>query len=134
MTVTESSVPELVFPAGLPGFPQLRRFGLQRWGGEDSPYSLLVALEQPEVRFLVAPPEAFFDDYSVELDDDQAHGLGLVDEGDALVLVIVTLGDRPADATANLLGPIVVNLRTRTATQVVLADADHGTRVPLVPA
>lgn len=134
MTDTDPGIAELSFPAGLPGFPGLHRFGLERWGGADSPYSLLVALEQPEVRFLVVPPEVFFPDYEVELADGDVEALGLTGPDDALVLVIVSVTDRAEDATANLLGPVVLNTRTRTGAQVVLADPDLSTRAPLVPA
>lgn len=135
MTETDPGIAELTFPSGLPGFPELRRFALERWGDDDdSPYSLLVALEQPEVRFLVAPPEVFFPDYEVELSDEDASALGLTGAEDALVLVIITVTDKPEDATANLLGPIVLNTRTRTGAQVVLADSGHSTRTPLVAA
>ncbi len=126
-------VPELVFPAGLPGFDDLRRFGLSRWGGEDSPYARLVSLERPDTAFLVAPPEAFFDDYDVQLSDDDATALQLDSADDALVLVVITVGERAEEATANLLGPLVLNTRRRLGAQVVQPDTGdgRGTRVPL---
>lgn len=127
-----ADLPELTFPLGLPGFAGLRRFGLAQWGGPDSPYSRLVALEQPETAFLVAPPEEFFEDYDVALDDEDATLLQLQDPADALVLVVITVGERAEDATANLLGPLVVNTRTRLGAQVVQeARGELGTRVPL---
>lgn len=133
-------VPELTFPLGLPGFAELRRFGLSRWGAEDSPYARLVSLDDPRVAFLVAPPEEFFDDYDVVLPDDAADLLGLagpdVEPADALVLVLITVGERAEEATANLLGPLVLNTRQRVGLQVVLTDSTPGgrvlsTRVPL---
>ena len=39
--------------------------------------------------------------------------------------VLVTVAERADDATANLLGPIVVNRHTRSAVQAVLATASH---------
>ena len=124
-------VPELTFPVGLPGFAELRRFALSRWGGEDSPYARLNSLEDPAVAFLVAPPEAFFDDYDVALSDEDAGVLQLEDPADALVLVVITVGEKAEEATANLLGPVVVNTRQRRGMQVVLPDSDRSTRVPL---
>ena len=124
-------VPELTFPSGLPGFPGPRRFALVRWGGSEGPYSVLADLESPSVRFLVMPPHVFFPDYQVDLDDAVAAKIHLDDPADCLLLVVVTLGDRAEDATANLLGPIVLNLRTLEGVQAVLADSGHSTRVPL---
>ncbi len=133
--VLESSasvdVPELTFASGLPGFPGPRRFALVRWGGSEGPYSVLADLDAPSVRFLVMPPQVFFPDYTVELDDAVAARVHLDDPTDCLLLVMVTLGDRAEDATANLLGPIVINTRTLEGVQAVLAESDHSTRVPL---
>lgn len=126
-----ADVPELVFPTGLPGFPGERRFALVRWGAFEGPYSLMVDLDDPDVRFLVMPPYVFFPDYVVDLDDAIAAKIHLDKAENCLLLVIVTLGSRPEDATANLLGPVVVNLETREGVQAVLAESGYSTRVPL---
>ena len=131
---TDVQVPEVLFAQGLPGFPGPRRFALVRWGAADGPYSVMVDLDAPEVRFLVVPPQVFFPDYVVDLDDALAEALELDDADDCLVLVIVALGDRPQDATANLLGPIVVNTRTKQAAQIVLEESKYTTKKPLVSA
>lgn len=125
-----TDVPELIFRSGLPGFPGERRFGLVRWGGE-GPYSLMVDLDNPEVRFLVMPPFVFFPDYVVDLDDATAAKVNLERAEDCLLLVIVNLADRVEDATANLLGPIVINLKTQEGLQAVLAESGYPTRAPL---
>ena len=127
-----ADVPELHFANGLPGFPGERRFALVRWGASEGPYSLMVDLADPEVRFLVMPPHLFFPDYVVDLDDAIAAKVNLERAEDCLLLVIVTLTGRPEDATANLLGPIVVNLRTNEGTQAVLAESGYSTRTPLM--
>jgi flagellar assembly factor FliW len=129
--VAAADVPELVFASGLPGFPGERRFALVRWGAFEGPYSLMVDLERPDVRFLVMPPYVFFPDYVVDLDDAIAAKIHLERPEDCLLLVIVTLGARAEDATANLLGPIVINLQTREGVQAVLAESGQSTRVPL---
>ena len=129
---TETEIPELHFAAGLPGFPDHHRFTLVWWGEEDGPFSILVSLDEPALEFLVVPPAMFFPDYEPEIDDDVAERLGLETADDALLLVIVTVGDDPGDATANLLGPIVVNRHTRQAMQTV-AEGDHPVRAALLP-
>lgn len=128
----ETDLPELRFPAGLPGFPDAHRFALVRWGGDDSPFSLLRSVEDPDLAFILVPPAPFFPEYAPELDDDTVERLGLHHADDALVLVMVTVGERAADATANLLAPVVVNRRTREAAQVVLVGSGHDLRTPLV--
>jgi flagellar assembly factor FliW len=125
---------ELHFAAGLPGFPSARRFRLTRWGGEDSPFSLLESTEVDGLAFVVAHPLEFFPEYAPEVDDDTVERLGLGDADDALVLVIVTVPDDPRGATANLVGPVIVNRRTLEAVQAVLTDVTYDLRTPLVAA
>ena len=127
---TAEDAPELSLPAGLPGFPKAQRFILVPWGAENSPFSLLRSLDDSDLEFVVVPPGVFFPGYAPELDDDIAESLGLSDPDDAVVLVLVTVGDVAAEATANLLAPIVVNRHTREAAQVVLAD-DLELQAPL---
>ena len=131
MASTDLDVPTLNFAAGIPGFPDARQFALVWWGDEDGPFSIMTSLEDSALEFLVVPPLSFFPDYEPEIDDDTAERLGLESADDALVLVIVTVGDEPTGATANLLAPIVVNRHTREAAQVVLAAGDMALRAPL---
>lgn len=130
-TTAPPDVQELRFDDGLPGFPDHHRFTLARWGGEGSAFSLLRSVDDDELHFVVVPPELFFPDYAPVIDDDAVERLGLTAPDDAIVVVVVTLGATPEDATANLLGPIVVNRHTLVAAQVVLTGQDHPTRALL---
>jgi flagellar assembly factor FliW len=134
-TVTHvSDVPELTFVRPLPGFGDLRRFVLVELPvdeGDDPVLFELRSLEDEAVRFLVAVPTAFFPDYTFELDETEAAPLGLSDEADALVLVLLTVGRDPASTTANLLAPVVVNARTRAAAQLILSGSDWPVRAAL---
>jgi flagellar assembly factor FliW len=129
-----TDIPELHFRAGLPGFPGERRFALVRWGSNDGPYSVLVDLDDTDLRFLVAPPQLFFPSYEVDLDDQTVMHLDIRNPGEALVLMIVTLGERPEDATANLLGPVVINTRSWEGLQAVLPETGYSTKVRLLAA
>ena len=127
-----TELPEITFDTGLPGFPDVHRFALVPWGGASSPFSLLRSLENAELAFVVVPPQLFFPAYEPEIDDATADRLGIGDADDALVLVVVTVGDEPSDATANLLGPLVINRHSRAAAQVVLSNGGFELRTPLV--
>lgn len=129
---TAHDVAELHFDDGLPGFPLARRFTLVPWGGEESIFSVLQSLDDDDLRFVVVPPEPFFPDYAPVLGDDDVARLGLRSSDDAIVLVVVTLGERPEEATANLLGPVVINRHTLTGAQVVLTGQDLPSRQRLV--
>ena len=130
--VAEAELPEIRFVRPVPGFPGLTRFVLVRLGDDaDDDTAVLYelrSLERPEVCFMVAVPAAFFPDYDVELDAQSCEDLGLSDAGDALVLVVLTIGSDPSATTANLLAPVVVNARTRAAAQVILSGSEWSVR------
>jgi flagellar assembly factor FliW len=132
----DREVPELHFVRPLPGFPGLTRFALVRLdeGADDEDCAVfeLRSLEVPDVRFLVGIPTAFFPDYAFDLDDAATADLALEAADDALVLVVLTVGADSASTTANLLAPVVVNGRTRSAAQVILSGSAWPVRAAVV--
>ena len=121
-------LPELSFVRPLPGFGDLRRFVLVELPAGEGALFELRSLEEPAVRFVAAVPTAFFPDYAFDLDEGDCDQLGLTDESDALVLVLLTMGGDAAATTANLLAPVVANARTRRAAQVILSGSDWPAR------
>lgn len=122
----------ITFAVPIPGFPGATEFAVEPWGGPGSPFSVLRCTQVDDLEFVVVSPHAFFPDYAPVIDDATVEAIGLTKPEDAMVLVILTLGARPQDATANLLGPIVVNIHTGQAAQAILNDRDLTTREPLV--
>jgi flagellar assembly factor FliW len=125
---------QIEFVDGLVGFPGARRFALVPWGDDpETVFSVLRSFDDPSLEFVVVPPSVFFPDYVPEIDDETAARLDLSgDEDGALILTIVTVGDRIEACTVNLLGPIVVNLHTMAAMQAVLSPDRYLVRQPLV--
>ncbi len=116
------------------GFPDSTRYVLVEV--EDSPYSWLQSVDEPDVAFLTTTPWLFFPDYDVELAEEPQTSLGITDVTETAVLVLITVhrddnGDA-ADLTANLLGPVIVNSDRRVARQIVLDNTTYSTREPLV--
>jgi flagellar assembly factor FliW len=124
----ELPVLDMVQP--MAGFPDQRRFALARLD-ETGLVCDLHSLDDPGLRFVVVPPTTFFADYAPEIDDSVVAELGIESEHDLLALVVVTLGETPEDATANLMAPVLVNHRTRRAGQFLLEDTDLPLRAPL---
>jgi flagellar assembly factor FliW len=128
---TASEGAPLHFETGLPGFADAHRFVLDEVGGGAFE---LRCLDKEGCDFVVVPPAPYFPDYAPMLDDAYVERLDLRGADEALLLLVVTLGSRPEDATANLLAPIVINQRTRCAAQVVLAPQPYPLRAPLLEA
>jgi flagellar assembly factor FliW len=125
-------IPVIDMIAPMPGFPEHQRFALVQLDDAGVLCSLQ-SVEDPELRFLVVPPAAFFPDYAPVIDDATVSTLGIESAEDAMVLLVVNPGDDAGSATANLLAPVVVNLVTRQGGQVVL-DEDLPIRAPLLAA
>jgi flagellar assembly factor FliW len=136
MTATvlaEPELPTIEFTSPMPGFPEHRRFVLVNTG-EDGLIYTLRSVDDPELRFLVVPPAPFYPDYSPEVGEQVIEQLASTrPEDDLLVLLVVTVGERADEATANLLAPVILDRSTRRAVQVVLQE-DLPVRAPLLTA
>lgn len=118
----------LNFPHGLLGFEDQHSFVVVPVD-PDGVYSWLQSTTDPDLAFLATSPHFFFADYAPEVNDADLEELGLLDPDETLLLCLLTVNED--DITANLLGPVVVNTRTRLARQVVLAETRWSTREPL---
>lgn len=121
---------ELWFPEGIPGFAGARRFLLTDLT-EDRTFQLLQSLDDPELSMVVGMPWLFFPDYAPDLDDSEQQALDLERAEDAVVFCAVTADDDGDSLYLNLLGPFVVNARTRVGRQVVLDDPELPVRAPV---
>ncbi len=119
-------VPEeatLEFPAGILGFPQLRRCCLLPYGSTRG-LRWLQSLDDPGLLFLTVEPYLVFPDYEADLPDHEAEALELTEPEEAAILTLLTISLESQAVTANLLAPIVINTKTRRGRQVVL-DTDR---------
>ena len=125
----------LNFAAGIVGFPAHRR-GEVFHIAVQLPFHWLRLHGPDPLHFVVIDPAGLVPGYNPELFDEDATALGIVTAADALVLNIVTvLGSDHATATANLVGPVIINRHTGAARQVVIANhAQYNARHPLVAA
>ena len=107
---------------GLRGFPEIREVELV-YRENERPFMWLRDTHPEGLQFLVAEPVYLFDQYKIELFDDDAADLGLSRPEDAIVLNILTATDTPAPQIyANQVGPVLINARSRTAKQVIIKN------------
>jgi len=118
-------LPTITMAAPMPGFPAHREFVLVRLNDDGLLYAF-TSVEDPELRFLVAPPEPFFPDYAPEIDNDVFAALNTKDPDRLLLLTVITAGVN--ETTANLLAPIVVDRDSMRAVQVVLSGSGMPVR------
>ncbi|MFW5653929.1 MAG: flagellar assembly protein FliW [Planctomycetota bacterium] len=119
----------ITFPSGLLGFADCRQFALLQPNPEGA-FFWLQSIERPELAFVVTDPGLFVTNYDVPLRQEQTEAIELSSVEDAQVLVIA---NRYGEfITGNLQGPLVVNVKSRLAQQLVLADQRWTTRHKLV--
>jgi flagellar assembly factor FliW len=118
-------LPAITMAVPMPGFPAHREFVLVRLN-EDGLLFAFTSIEDPDLRFLVAPPEPFFPDYAPEIEDEIFAALNTQDSDRLLLMVVITAGVN--ETTANLLAPIVVDRDSMRAMQVVLNGSGYPVR------
>lgn len=117
------------FPKGVLGFPASKEYALIQTG-ENSAFYWLQAVDRPELAFVVCDPRLFVPDFRIPVKADDLAEMGLGDVEQAQVFVIVNRVDD--ELTANLQGPLVINVPTRVGYQLVLSDRRYSTRHPLM--
>ena len=126
-----SDIPVIDLVRPMPGFPEDRQFALVELD-ETSLLCSLSSLHDPDLRFLVVPPTAFFPDYAPQLDDATVAELAIDSVEQVMVLLVLNPGESLPATTANLRAPVILNTANRRACQVILDDAELPLRVPLV--
>lgn len=117
----------LRFSQGIFGFPELRECCLLPYG-PGSPLRWLQCLNDARLTFLTTEPHMFFPDYEIGLGDSDAAVLGLSRAEDAAVLTLITISADGRAVTTNLAAPIIINIHTREAKQIILDDERYLTR------
>lgn len=118
------------FSEGLLGFPECRSWALLR--GSKNGSAWLQSADHAALIFLLVDPFEFFEGYGADLSDGELRRLHAKDASEIAVFAIVTLPN-PGESvcTANLQGPVVVNLIARRGIQVVLGEDSFGVRAPI---
>lgn len=129
-TLTVARTQLFDFENGLLGFPEARSFALVPARQEGMFW--LQSLDFEALTFLMVDPFRYIDGYAVDLSASELGDLTSDRAADILVFAILTLPRRPGDAaTANLQGPVALNLPLRRGRQIVLQDSPYGVRHPV---
>jgi flagellar assembly factor FliW len=119
----------ITFPAGLLGFSSYKTFALLQ-PNDEAVFFWLQSLESPDLAFVVTDPTMWINDYEASIRREQMEELALSKLEEAQVFVIVNKYGQAL--TANLQGPLVINLNNQKAMQLVLADKRWTTRHEIV--
>lgn len=123
----EASV--FTFPEGLLGFPELRRFSLE--ATELDGVYWLQSLECEPLSFVLADPFAIVPGYEVDLGDGELGPFRNSDPSAIGILAILNIREGGEGVTANLQGPVVVDMERRQGRQIVLRETAYGVSWPV---
>ncbi len=118
----------LTMPEGLPGFPGFEQFVLFE-DKNSAPFCWFQSIEAPNLSLVVMNPAVFKPDYKLDLQ-------GLIDNRGwrditpekLLIFVVINIKEvkQEKSITANLMGPLVINLKTKEVIQMAISDPDYS--------
>ncbi|WP_453993451.1 flagellar assembly protein FliW [Bacillus nitroreducens] len=117
----------ITFANGIPGFLEEKEFVILPFG-EETGISIMQAVENSQLAFVVTDPFFFFKDYDFTIDDQVVEQLQLESEEDVTVYVILTVLDPFEKTTANLQAPVVINHTKQIGKQVILTNTNYQTK------
>ena len=126
------------FPAGLPGFEEERRF-VPIEHAASKPIVFLQSLNRPSLCFITLPVLAVRGDFSLAISAEDLRTLELPEKrqpaigAEVLCLAILSVAEGHMP-TANLLAPVVVNLKTRRGLQSIQVDSSYSHQHPVLTA
>jgi flagellar assembly factor FliW len=127
LTVGRNEV--LHFPHGLFGFPECTGWVLVPTMRDGLFW--LQSVDHAPLAFILVDPFTHFPGYAVDLPPADLLRVGTSEPSEIIVLAIVTVGSRDGSPpTANLQGPVILNMRERHGFQIVLPVEGYGVREP----
>lgn len=125
------SMGKLFFEEGLPGFPDMQFFTINK-AETNAPFYQLISTEDESIGFWLVDPFVFFPEYQFILPEYAKASLRLEgEEPSVAVLNIITLREE-GQITINLKAPLVISPETRMAKQVILNEENYSLRHPLL--
>jgi len=122
---------KLICSEGLLGFENIHDYRLVE-AEEPGPFMWLKAVDA-DLRFIVAEPGLFWEDYLPEIPSDVLEAIGANSVSETRLYVIVTVPSDPLWATGNCFAPIVVCEESGQMRQVLLRDSDYPLKAYLFP-
>ena len=122
-----------IFDFKLPiiGFNELSKFVLLDLN-KDNFFKWLQSVEDPSLAFPVVSVFSLNLEYSVDLPDNVIDILKINNVESILVMNIASIPqDDPQGTTINLLAPLIFNLDTQTAGQIILSGSGYDISFPL---
>lgn len=122
----------ITMPADMPGFPG-RKYFIILERKKTRPFYWYQCVDDPDLAFVIINPCLFKPDYSVDLTQTlkemswEADGKKNVE----IYVVVNTSKGVPDKITANLIGPLLINIKRYEAVQMVIHDSSYSHKYPV---
>lgn len=126
----EIEVPDeslIVFPEGVIGFRTATRFVIFDCG-EEGVFKWLQSVDRPDLAFVICDASLILPDYQVMIGSKERDLLQVNNPAEVVICLIMIIPEDPREATANLLGPILMNSESRRGMQLVVVNPEYSTR------
>jgi flagellar assembly factor FliW len=121
------------FPGGLPGFENARKFIIMSVP-EHQPFHWMECVDEGNaIRFAIINPLSFRPDYQPKIKKEELASLNINDSKELLLYVIVTLRAPLMESTANLMGPLFINIREKVGKQIIIENDAYSLRERIIP-
>ncbi|MFC0559287.1 flagellar assembly protein FliW [Halalkalibacter alkalisediminis] len=120
----------ITFSKGIPAFEEEKQFVLLPLE-EGTPFFVLQSTATTDVAFIVLNPFEVVSNYQIKLPDATLEMLEIEKEEDVATFVVLTVKEPFAETTANLQGPIIINVNKQKGKQLLLSDTDYQTKHPI---
>ena len=119
--ISETRIFDFVLP--IIGFDTLRKFVILE-PSKDTLFKWLQSLEDPALAFPIISVSSLNLDYSIDLPDNVVEALAVTTVDSLLVMNITSIPqDDPRGTTINMLAPLIFNIDSQKAGQIVLSGS-----------
>lgn len=116
------------FPEGLLGFEEEKQFVIINTEDEENPFQWLQSVTNPNLAFVIINPFFVYPNYDIVIPKIAQKKLKIKNQKDISIYSIVVVPENMEKMTANLLGPIIININEKLGKQVILDDNRYSTK------
>ena len=121
----------IFFPSGIPGFENSKRYVIISVTDYE-PFHWLQCIEGEKIRLAIINPMVFKPDYDPRIGKADLDTLSIKNPKDLLLYVIVTLRSPLSESSANLMGPIFINIKDKIGRQIIIEDNAYSLREKII--
>ena len=82
--------------------------------------------------FVLVDPQNFLSDYQPKIYESDMVELKSDPNDTLMIFAMITLSSDPVKSTANLLGPLLINITKKLGKQIVVVDEQYSTKYPIL--